>query len=95
MIGRIPGPYEILSFIGSGGMGEVRKARDTRLGRIAHRDLKTGDIAVLPLVNISGDRKQEYFSSGLIPTIHHFPIYDPLHFRPRDKALLRKMNLEA
>src|SRR5262245_18160695 len=34
MPGSRLGPYEILALIGAGGMGEVRKARDTRLDRV-------------------------------------------------------------
>src|SRR5215470_15882051 len=41
------GPYEIVSAIGAGGMGEVYKARDTRLDR-------TVAIKVLP-AHVSGD----------------------------------------
>src|SRR6202171_2011248 len=33
-VGEKLGPYEILAPIGAGGMGEVWKARDTRLNRI-------------------------------------------------------------
>ena len=41
--GSVVGPYEILSALGTGGMGEVWKARDTRLDRIvAIKTLKGG-----------------------------------------------------
>src|SRR6476646_9588852 len=33
LVGRQLGPYNIISFLGAGGMGEVYRARDTRLGR--------------------------------------------------------------
>src|SRR5678815_2515180 len=33
-VGQKLGPYEILALIGAGGMGEVYKARDTRLDRV-------------------------------------------------------------
>ena len=42
------GPYEILSAIGAGGMGEVYKARDTRLDRIVAIKLLPSDVADRP-----------------------------------------------
>ena len=52
--GQLLGPYEIIGLIGAGGMGEVYRARDTRL----HRDVA---IKILPAdVATDVDRRQRF-----------------------------------
>ncbi len=46
-IGSLLGPYEILAILGKGGMGEVYRARDTRVGR---------DVAVKISTEVFGER---------------------------------------
>ncbi len=48
LVGRTLGPYEILSLIGRGGMGEVYQARDTRLDRMAALKILPIEVAADP-----------------------------------------------
>jgi eukaryotic-like serine/threonine-protein kinase len=42
------GPYEIISLLGAGGMGEVYRARDSRLARIVALKVLSPDVAADP-----------------------------------------------
>src|ERR1700686_2469834 len=71
------GPYEILSAIGAGGMGEVYKARDTRLDRIVA-------IKVLPahLADRAGLRERFDREAKTIASLNHphiCTLYDTGH----------------
>jgi serine/threonine protein kinase/Tol biopolymer transport system component len=72
--GKMLGPYKILTAIGAGGMGEVYRAQDTRLGR---------DVAVKVLTrNLSRDAdalrrfEQEARAAGMLNHPNILAIYD-------------------
>ena len=77
------GPYEVLSLLGAGGMGEVYRARDTRLGR-------TVAIKVLPAERMADENRRRRFvqearaASALnhpnIVTIHEIESADGIDF---------------
>ena len=77
------GPYEVLSLLGAGGMGEVYRARDTRLGRVVA-------IKVLPAERMADEDRRRRFvqearaASALnhpnIVTIHEIESADGIDF---------------
>src|SRR5262249_56103168 len=71
------GPYEIISPLGAGGMGEVYSARDTRLDR-------TVAIKVLPDHLSSNDELRQRFEreARAVSSLNHphiFPLYHVCH----------------
>ena len=79
MLGRVLGPFQIVAFLGGGGMGEVYRARDSRIGR---------DVAVkvlAPAITANPERlqlfEQEARAAGAINhpnilTIHDVGVQD-------------------
>ena len=68
------GPYEVLSPLGAGGMGEVYKATDTRLNRVVAIKVLRGHIAADPQLRERFDREARAISSLNHP--HICALYD-------------------
>ncbi len=62
-VGRKLGPYEILSALGAGGMGEVYRARDTRLERIVAIKILASHLASSPDLRQRFEREARTVSS--------------------------------
>ena len=63
------GPYEILSPIGAGGMGEVYRAKDTRLGRMVAVKVLSQDLSAAPDVRQRFEREAQTISQLSHPHI--------------------------
>src|SRR5438132_10917662 len=68
------GPYEIVSPIGAGGMGEVYRARDTRLDRSVAIKIVSGDVTANPELRQRFEREARALSSLSHP--HICALYD-------------------
>ncbi len=67
--GRIVGAYEILGPLGQGGMGEVYRARDTRLGRLVALKIVSADLHADPAAAERFEREARLASSLNHPAI--------------------------
>src|ERR1700739_995628 len=62
-VGQRLGPYEILSAIGAGGMGEVYRAKDTRLNRIVAIKVLPSHLADKPDLRERFEREAQTIAS--------------------------------
>jgi serine/threonine protein kinase/tetratricopeptide (TPR) repeat protein len=77
------GPYEILSFIGAGGMGEVYRARDPRLGRLVAIKVLSEEMSKSPEALARFEREAKAVAALSHPNIlaiHDFGFEQGIHF---------------
>src|SRR6202050_2545414 len=87
------GPYEILSSIGAGGMGEVYRARDTRLDRIVAIKVLPEHLSSNPQSRERFDREAKAISSLSHP--HICPLYDVGHQDGTDYLVMEYLEGET
>src|SRR5262245_42785599 len=63
------GPYEIVAMLGSGGMGEVYRARDTRLGREVAIKVLRADLSQDPEGRLRFEREARAIAAISHPSI--------------------------
>jgi Tol biopolymer transport system component len=73
------GPYEILSALGAGGMGEVYRARDTSLGRDVALKVLPGALAHDPDRLVRFEREARLLASLNHPNVAHIYGFDTAH----------------
>jgi len=87
------GAYEIVGMIGSGGMGEVYRARDTRLERTVAIKVLQGDLALSPETRQRFDREARIISSLNHP--HICTLYDVGHQDGMDYLVMEYLEGES
>jgi serine/threonine protein kinase len=68
------GPYEVTGLLGAGGMGEVYKARDTRLGRTVAIKVLADNVAADPELKQRFEREARTLAALSHP--HICPVFD-------------------
>src|ERR1700722_8288654 len=91
--GRRLGPYEILSAIGAGGMGEVYKARDTRLDRIVAIKVLPAHLADRAELRDRFDREAKTIAS--LNHSHICTLYDTGHQDDIDFLVMENIEAET
>ena len=87
------GPYEVLAPIGAGGMGEVYKARDTRLDRAVAIKVLPSNLSSNPELRARLDREARAISSLSHPNI--CTLYDVGHQEGHDFLVLEFLEGET
>ena len=87
------GPHEILELAGAGGMGEVYKARDTRLGRIVALKLPSDGIGDDPQLRARFQREARVIAA--LNSSHICAIHDVARFEDRDVIVMEYLDGET